>query len=247
MTPVPAGAMVKQAAFGATATPSGGGGGGGTDAVVVRAAENGVAFSRPEHAPSPGASSSSTSSSTPVAAAAAAARPGVAPEEGDSTTYDTLLNFLEGRGNVTFKHLVHGPTLTSAESVAVRVAGGWSDTTLASGAKAMVLKGKKGFALLVLAADRKVDWKKVKKAVTKDLRLATEQEVLETTKCLPGAVPPFGSKFISPMPTYVDESLKNQGPTINFNCGLRTRSVKLIFADYLALENPTICDFTSES
>ncbi|KAH8096300.1 hypothetical protein JL720_3663 [Aureococcus anophagefferens] len=88
----------------------------------------------------------------------------------------------------------------------------------------------------------KVDWKKVKKAVAKDTRLATEAEVWAATRCLPGAVPPFGSAFPTPMPTHVDASLAGQ---INFNCGLRTRSVSMPFASFADLERPTVGDFTS--
>ena len=137
---------------------------------------------------------------------------------------------------------VHAPTLTSQESVDARLAGGWADATLGSGAKAMVLTKAGAFYLLVLPADRKVDWKKVKKAVAKDTRLATEAEVWAATRCLPGAVPPFGSAFPTPMPTHVDASLAGQ---INFNCGLRTRSVSMPFASFADLERPTVGDFTS--
>ncbi|KAH8076021.1 hypothetical protein JL721_4 [Aureococcus anophagefferens] len=152
-----------------------------------------------------------------------------------------LLALFEAK-RVPFKHLVHAPTLTSQESVDARLAGGWADATLASGAKAMVLTKAGAFYLLVLPADRKVDWKKVKKAVAKDTRLATEAEVWAATRCLPGAVPPFGSAFPTPMPTHVDASLAGQ---INFNCGLRTRSVSMPFASFADLERPTVGDFTS--
>jgi len=48
-------------------------------------------------------------------------------------------------------------------------------------------------------------------------------EVKKITKCLNGAVPPFGSIF--GIKTYVDNSLVKQGDYISFNAGLRTKSV----------------------
>ena len=201
--------------------------------VATERAANGVVFSRPAPAIAVAAAGGG--------AAPPAARAPVAAGEGDAATYERLLALFEAK-RVPFKHLVHAPTLTSQESVDARLAGGWADATLASGAKAMVLTKAGAFYLLVLPADRKVDWKKVKKAVAKDTRLATEAEVWAATRCLPGAVPPFGSAFATPMPTHVDAALAGQ---INFNCGLRTRSVSMPFSSFADLERPTVGDFTS--
>ena len=74
------------------------------------------------------------------------------------------------------------------------------------------------------------------------VRFAAEDEVLAITGCVPGAVPPFGSLW--GLRTYVDGSLRRQGETINFNAGLRTRSVSMSFADYLEVEKATEADFT---
>ena len=59
--------------------------------------------------------------------------------------------------------------------------------------------------------------------------------MFSVTKCLTGAVPPFGSVF--GIDTMVDESIKSQGDTINFNCGLRTHSVRISVEDYLNFES----------
>lgn len=119
------------------------------------------------------------------------------------------------------------------------------------------------FVLIILAASKQADLSKVKKLLgTKDLRMASVDEVKAITGCIPGAVPPFGSlwsQFVSssssssvpiddtkePVITIVDKSILNQGPTINFNAGLRTFSVvNLSVNDYLSIENPLIGDFT---
>eukprot|EP00349_Pseudokeronopsis_sp_Brazil_P001064 CAMPEP_0202963018 /NCGR_PEP_ID=MMETSP1396-20130829/7025_1 /ASSEMBLY_ACC=CAM_ASM_000872 /TAXON_ID= /ORGANISM="Pseudokeronopsis sp., Strain Brazil" /LENGTH=122 /DNA_ID=CAMNT_0049683917 /DNA_START=188 /DNA_END=556 /DNA_ORIENTATION=+ len=93
------------------------------------------------------------------------------------------------------------------------------------------------FYLAVMSASRKFSWKLVKKLLNaKNIRFATPQEVTKVTGCLPGAVPPFGSVF--GLETIVDESLRAQGEEINFNCGLRTHSIRMKVSDYLELEKP---------
>ena len=77
----------------------------------------------------------------------------------------------------------------------------------------------------------------------KKLRLATPDVVKDVTGCLPGAVPPFGSLFEG-VTTYADKSLQEQGDSINFNGGLRTHSFGISVADYLAVEKPSIEDFS---
>ena len=62
--------------------------------------------------------------------------------------------------------------------------------------------------------------------------------------CVPGAVPPFGSVF--GVSTLVDPSLEKQGEIINFNIGLRSRSVSMKTKDYLSLEKPTVLSFTTD-
>lgn len=56
------------------------------------------------------------------------------------------------------------------------------------------------------------------------------QEVIEVTGCLPGAVPPIAS-FPTQVTVVADETLPE---VINFNCGLRTRSIQMTRKDYVA-------------
>ena len=102
------------------------------------------------------------------------------------------------------------------------------------------------FTLAVMSASKKFSWKLVKKVLKiKNMRFATPEEVKSITGCLPGAVPPFGSVF--GISTIVDKSLRAQGDTINFNCGLRTHSMRLNVQDYFDLEKPKIeAVFTEE-
>jgi Ala-tRNA(Pro) deacylase len=101
------------------------------------------------------------------------------------------------------------------------------------------------FTLAVMSASKKFSWKLVKKVLKiKNMRFATPEEVFQVTGCRPGAVPPFGSVF--GVSTIVDESLKLQGETINFNCGLRTHSMRLKVDDYLSLEKPKLISAFTE-
>ena len=101
------------------------------------------------------------------------------------------------------------------------------------------------FTLAVMSASKKFSWKLVKKVLKiKNMRFATPEEVFQVTGCRPGAVPPFGSVF--GVSTIVDESLKLQGETINFNCGLRTHSMRLKVDDYLSIEKPKLISVFTE-
>ena len=100
-----------------------------------------------------------------------------------------LVSLLRGEG-VDFRLTHHDAVTTSADAAAVRGA------ELRSGAKAMLVKGKTGFVLAVLAADRKVDWKLLAPLVGgKGARFANDDELREATGLTKGAVPPFGRLF----------------------------------------------------
>ena len=103
--------------------------------------------------------------------------------------------------------------------------------------KNLAKKADHEYYLAVMSAIKKFSWALTKKLIkSKNVRFATPEEVFKVSGCLPGAVPPFGSVF--GVATLVDESLRNQGDTINFNCGLRTHSMKMKTEDYLRIEKP---------
>src|SRR5437870_8153888 len=94
---------------------------------------------------------------------------------------------------VPFTVLRHEPVFTSEQAAAVR------GTSLASGAKALVVKADDRFVLLVLPADRKLDSRKARTALgVKALRFANRDEVEQLTGLQPGSIPPFGSLFDLP-------------------------------------------------
>src|SRR5947208_3776276 len=98
-----------------------------------------------------------------------------------TSVFERLRDRLEQAG-VPFTVLRHEPVFTSEQAAAVR------GTSLASGAKALVLKVGDCFVLAVLPADRKLDSKKAREAFgVKGLRFASKEEVLQLTGLEPGS------------------------------------------------------------
>jgi len=151
------------------------------------------------------------------------------------SVFDRLRDRLQ-QGGVAYTVLRHEPVYTSEQAAAVR------GTSLASGAKALLVKAGDRFVLLVLPADRKLDSKRARTALSvKALRFATKEEVLELTGLEPGSIPPFGSLF--GMATYCDPALAESG-FINFNAGDHAISVQMTYEDYLRVEKPTAAGVT---
>ena len=142
--------------------------------------------------------------------------------------------------NVSYQLYDHSPVYTSQEAAKVR------GVELKTGCKSMVLKRKDGkFILANVAADKKIDFKKLESFLGVKLSFATREEVLKATNCESGSVPPFGKLF--GLPTFLDQSVL-ENDFVNFNIGLLTRSVKISKQDLLKLMDPIILKFSkSES
>jgi len=157
-------------------------------------------------------------------------------------TFERLLALMR-RESIDFSLLgPHPPCRTSEDSVRVRLEGGWEGVTLHSGAKAMLLRApgtEERWILTVLPADKKLSWRKVRALKGKATRMATEEEVARVAGCLPGAVPPFAAAFPAPAECMLDEQMPQ---TMNFNCGLRTRSIRMSRADYERIQSPEVVD-----
>ena len=140
-------------------------------------------------------------------------------------------------GGADFSLLRHDSVTTSAEAAAVR------GTELRSGAKAMLVKTRSGFVLLVLAADRKVDWKLLAPLVGgKGARFASDDELRAATGLTKGAVPPFGGLF--GLRTIYDRSLLDV-ETVNFNAGTHTDSVTMTRADLIRIGGGEVASFST--
>jgi Ala-tRNA(Pro) deacylase len=153
----------------------------------------------------------------------------------ETSVCDRLQNWLKQNG-VTFTVLRHEPVFTSEQAAAVR------GTSLASGAKALVVKAGEKFVLLVLPADRKLDSRKAREVLkVKALRFASKEEVQSLTGLQPGSIPPFGSLF--QLATYCDPAL-GENPSINFNAGDHAISIQMTYNDYLQAEKPQMIPIT---
>ncbi len=138
--------------------------------------------------------------------------------------------------HVSYKLTSHVPVRTSEEAAAVR------GVELKTGAKAMVVKAKEQYYLIVIPADRKIDWKPLKQILsTKEIRFATPEEAETVTTVKMGSVPPFGS--ILGLPTYYDNALL-ENEYINFNPGSVTHSIQMKPQDLINLVNPKIVQVT---
>jgi Ala-tRNA(Pro) deacylase len=131
----------------------------------------------------------------------------------------------------------HEPVFTSKQAAKVR------QSKLKTGVKALMLKSEKGaFIMGLVAADRRLDLKKLAKIVeTKKLQLASPQEVLNVTGCEVGSVPPFGNLF--GLTIYLDHSVLISG-MVNFNAGLHTISIQMKGKDLIKVLEPIIDSFS---
>jgi Ala-tRNA(Pro) deacylase len=185
--------------------------------------------------------------------------------------YKTIIDFLN-RNNVKYKTVHHEETFTSEESARVR------GVPLSTGGKALLLKiggngvnnnNNNNFALFVMSASLKLNSKAIKKelkskgkAVSKNIRFATSEELAEVTNGLvPGCVPPFGKPILKCnddgddngngdvgnddddddeyLKLYVDTSIAEENEIIAFNAGSLTDSVIMSVQDYIRISAPT--------
>ena len=147
-----------------------------------------------------------------------------------------LIDLLRAEG-ADFELIHHDAVTTSAEAAAVR------GTELRSGAKAMLVKTKNGFVLAVLAADRKVDWKRLGALVgDRGARFANDAELRDATGLSKGAVPPFGTPF--GLRTIYDRSLLDV-ESVNFNAGSHTDSISMSREDLIRIGGGEVAEFST--
>lgn len=125
---------------------------------------------------------------------------------------------------------VHEPVYTSDQAAQVR------GVDVKTGVKALVLKTYEGrFVLALVRADKRADFEKIAELEgTKNVRLASPQDVFEVTGCEIGSVPPFG--HLTELKTYLDKEIL-ENDEVNFNCGEHTKSIKMKAEDLLKVMN----------
>jgi len=149
-----------------------------------------------------------------------------------------MIRELLDRNGIPYKVSEHEPVYTSEQAARIR------GVELKTGVKTLVLKTEEGrFVMGLVAADRKIDMKKLAKAVkTKGLRLASPQEVLKITGCEVGSVHPFG--ILHGLPIYLDDSIL-ENELVNFNAGLHTVSIQMKTKDLIKAIMPVIETFST--
>ena len=152
------------------------------------------------------------------------------------SSYEAITSLLNAN-SVNYQELDHDPVYTTED--AAKIPG----LTLESGAKSMLLKTKNKFILIVMSGSKKLDSKKLKKALgVKEIRFATPAEVKDQMGCIVGACYPFGS--IANLETYLDKSLLDQS-SISINPGLHDKSLILKLSDFVLVEKPQIVDVSA--
>ena len=108
-------------------------------------------------------------------------------------------------------------------------------------AKSVLVVADKRSVLCVLPASRKIDLRKLAKALrAKKCRLADEAELAKVFPDVEvGAEPPFGKPY--GLETVVDELLAGC-EAITFNAGSHREAIRMSYADYARLAEPNVLD-----
>ena len=109
-------------------------------------------------------------------------------------------------------------------------------------AKVVMVKAGDQLIMLVIPADHRIDFERIKALLGRDVRLATEVEFRDAFPgCEVGAMPPFGNLF--GIPAYVDRLLEQEDEIV-FNAGTHTLTAKLAFHDFVRLTGPRIAELS---
>lgn len=156
------------------------------------------------------------------------------------TSTDTVESFLSSAG-VHYKLTSHAKLDGSAANASFV-----SGTSPAHGVKSLLLKlDERDFVLVAVRGADKADYKKIKSLLrTKNIRLASQEEVLTITGFMPGTVPPFGSMFR--LRTLVDR-LVIKNALVACGAGSLTHTIELKSADLTQLKETVVVDIAKAS
>jgi Ala-tRNA(Pro) deacylase len=146
-----------------------------------------------------------------------------------------LKEFLEEH-KVRYETIAHSPTYTSQKTAASAHVPGKEL------AKTVVIKVDGKLAMAVLPAPMQVDFRRLGQGIGgAKVELAAEADFRDQfPECEVGAMPPFGNLY--GMPVYVEERLA-EDDEIAFNACTHTELIKLPFADFVRLVEPTLLGF----
>ena len=146
-----------------------------------------------------------------------------------------LREFLDEKG-VRYVTIGHSPAFTAQEIAASAHISGREL------AKTVMVKIDGAMAMAVLPASRTVDFGLLEAAAgAQSVELAHEEDFRDLfAGCEVGAMPPFGNLY--GMAVYADEGLA-EDEEIAFNAGSHKELVKLAYADFARLVEPTVAAF----
>lgn len=145
---------------------------------------------------------------------------------------DALKKLLDESG-VEYKLLTHERVYTSEEAARIR------GVPLSSGVKAMIIKSEKGFFLILVPGDKKIDFDKLRPKTGK-ATLANPEEVFRLTGCEVGSVHPFGNLF--GLQVFMDRQILDNH-TVNFNAGMHEVSINMNPKDMAGIIKPELGEF----
>lgn len=103
-------------------------------------------------------------------------------------------------------------------------------------AKVVLVRADKSFALVVIPAQKYVDFKKVKKGLkAKKISMAKESDITKILKTKIGLIHPFGNLY--EMPVLADSAVLKQ-KTITTSPGSYTESIEIKTSDFIKFVQP---------
>jgi Cys-tRNA(Pro) deacylase len=144
---------------------------------------------------------------------------------------NNILRILD-EADVDYELIQHEHIHTAQEACKVR------GSDLSECIKSLIFKTKEGdFILVLVPGNKKADTKGLRKLIgTRDIHLASPEEVLKVAGCEIGSVGPFGPK--TRLKTYMDGGiLKNE--YCYFSIGTHTDSIKMRPQDLEKVVKPT--------
>jgi Ala-tRNA(Pro) deacylase len=138
--------------------------------------------------------------------------------------------------NVKYVSITHSTAYTAQEIAAL------THTKGRDMAKTVIVKLGDRLAMAVLPASFRADLEHLQDSIGAiAISLATEAEFrARFPGCETGAMPPFGNLY--GMPVFLDESLTKEAE-IAFNAGSHNELIRLAYADFARLVQPTILEF----
>ena len=138
--------------------------------------------------------------------------------------------------DVEFQFLTHSKAYTMQEVAAELHESGKQV------AKVVMVKADSRHVMLVLPASHRLNFARVGTLLNAErVSLAKEEDFAALfPDCAPGAMPPFGNLYH--VPVYVDQALTDQDEIV-FRVGTHRDSMKVSYADYKRLVDPTVGDF----